>query len=500
MLRRLVAEESGMTMGLAVITMVLVGVMGAGLLTFVNRDLSTVVEVNQGQKALEIAEVGVQEARRQLIADPVRQHYDRDPGNDCTVPRARKGADWSPNTGNPGCGSSETGSGVTRSFGDGQFQVTIECYVQKDDPSTPSANVPCSGSQTGQAPEDVDPRRKSFFKVVSTGLYPNEGGAKRRVEAILARESQPLPLAYYTPKDIDLSGTAEVGGVSFFAGGNITGAGGSSTEIGSEPDLLMGNWSTASPNTPYLPASNYNTVARGTTTAGFGAAGEVCEGNSTSNCKSPEGASSFDSSSTPRLVVKEDPEAANASGTISYPFDRNARPDMELLMEEAKEVGTYYTPSSGSFDITEDRMRQALQGGSTPVVFVDFPGAASNSNNVGLTTEHDDASRPIVLVVRNGNVRLDGRSGDNDRDGYTEFRGVIIVEGNGSTTGTYDIQGRNELAGFVFADGDIKIGGNARAESLLERDDAGKIPPPDFFDRMLAFNRIRLWSWQEVYQ
>lgn len=502
MLRRLVREESGMTMALAIITMVLIGVMGAGLLTFVQRDLETVVEVNQGQKALEMADVGIQEARRQLIADPVRQHYDRDRDNDCDALRMREGDDWSFVADSKRCGtkSVDSGPGVTRSFEGGQFQVTIECYVQQGDPANPA---PCSQTEAGGAPEDVDPRRRSFFKIVSTGLYPNQAGAKRRVEAIVQRESRGLPLAYYTPENIDLNGTVEVGGVSFFAGGDITGAGGSSTKIGSAPDLLLGDWSTASPSTLYVPGSNHNTSSRGTVTTGFGAAGSVCEGNSTSNCKTPPNETSyFDANSTPQLVYKEDPEVANDTGTISYPFDPAARPDMELLIEEATKIGTYYAPSGGSFSIDESVVNRAQTGTSTPVVFVDFQGAASTGNNARWDTDYDNASAPIVLVVRNGNFDFAGSNGkkDGDGDGQAELRGVVIVEGDGSKTGSYKAAGNSELAGFVFADGGITLTGNARAESLLVADDGGNAVPTDFFDRLLAFNRVRLWSWQEVYQ
>ena len=77
MIRRLVDEEAGMTMGLAVIMLVLIGVMGAGLLTFVQRDLASVVEVNRGQKALDIADAGVQAGKGQLSSsDTTREHYD----------------------------------------------------------------------------------------------------------------------------------------------------------------------------------------------------------------------------------------------------------------------------------------------------------------------------------------------------------------------------------------------------------------------------------------
>ena len=70
--RRLVKDESGMTMALAVIMIVLIGVMGAGLLTFVSRDLNTVIEENRGQRAFEVADAGIAAAKRQLASNVVQ--------------------------------------------------------------------------------------------------------------------------------------------------------------------------------------------------------------------------------------------------------------------------------------------------------------------------------------------------------------------------------------------------------------------------------------------
>src|SRR3712207_2000427 len=67
--RGFVKDESGMTMGLAVIMIVLLGVMGAGLLTFASRDLNTVVEENRGQMAFEVADAGIGVAKVQLSED-----------------------------------------------------------------------------------------------------------------------------------------------------------------------------------------------------------------------------------------------------------------------------------------------------------------------------------------------------------------------------------------------------------------------------------------------
>ena len=69
MIRRLLREERGMALGLAVIVVVIVGVMGAGLLTFVATDLEAVVAVNRGEQAFELAEAGIEVAKAHLASD-----------------------------------------------------------------------------------------------------------------------------------------------------------------------------------------------------------------------------------------------------------------------------------------------------------------------------------------------------------------------------------------------------------------------------------------------
>jgi hypothetical protein len=69
MTRRLLPEERGMALGLAIIVVVIVGVMGAGLLTFVATDLEAVVAVNRGEQAFELAEAGIEVAKAHLASD-----------------------------------------------------------------------------------------------------------------------------------------------------------------------------------------------------------------------------------------------------------------------------------------------------------------------------------------------------------------------------------------------------------------------------------------------
>lgn len=73
MIGRLVRDESGIAMGLAVIVVVIVGVMGAGLLVFVRNDLEAAVQVNQGQEDFEAADAGIRAAERELLSNACPQ-------------------------------------------------------------------------------------------------------------------------------------------------------------------------------------------------------------------------------------------------------------------------------------------------------------------------------------------------------------------------------------------------------------------------------------------
>ncbi len=69
MIGRLPREERGMALGLAIIVVVIVGVMGAGLLTLVATDLRAVMEVNRGEQAFELAEAGIEVSKAHLAND-----------------------------------------------------------------------------------------------------------------------------------------------------------------------------------------------------------------------------------------------------------------------------------------------------------------------------------------------------------------------------------------------------------------------------------------------
>lgn len=494
MLRRMVRDESGVALAIAIFVMVLVGVMGAGLLVFVRNDLESVIEVNRGQRAFKIAEAGVQVAEMQQLSDVARRHYDRDRTNDCDNGQTRATAvDWSPNTtiySDPKNCSSSTATravgGVTRDFAGGRFNVTIECFDQLGDPTDVCRGI------TETAPENVEASKKAFFKITSTGFYPADGsGAKRKIEAIYYTNRLDVPTAYYTPKNIEFNGSPDVAGVSFFAGGNIRLG---NADVSSTSPALYRDWDTTNPAN-FSPTSNLNTVARRTgpnitdptvETAGFGAEGWVCRNQCSSASDSIAlGTRDYDSTtgmkgSRKTFVRKSDTDiannAANASGTITYPFNPNADFDLTLLQSIARDQGNYY---EGNVDIVSTASSGTNKKYPSPSSDQTVFYVKANGATIDYFAGYSPQAKGLI-VIENGNFEISNSS--------TGFEGVVIVTGNGTSTGLYKNTGNKTVKGFVVADGLMSIGGGVDPFSVI----GDYTQRPGFFD-------AKLWSWRECY-
>ncbi len=504
MLRRLVKDESGVALGLAVIMILLIGVMGAGLLTFVRQDLLTVVEVNQGQKALNIADAGVQAAKAQLRVDSFRQHYDTTRANDCDEGPRVGVENWSKATDiytDPSgyCTTTSTRAanqvGVTRPFAGGKFTVTIECFDQKLTPTSTSVDSPCPGG-AGAAPEpDTPASDKKFFKITSTGYDTTTGnGAVRKIEAIYHTSKKVyLPVAYYTPKNITFDGTSCVSRMSFFAGGNISGttSGGGcnlNSSANNVPSGTIADRGTPAIYTDWL-VPTYNNSQRmyngaPATGAGFGALGFVCGGQTCSSASNSNanGFHDYDSTTATKGQNKRFVNQRGANGNqISFPFDPGnsltdpsslVPPDLlEELISTAR-LQNNYVSTTGTYNVSS-------WPGKGSLVFVD--GATTVDFRVNTGTQAEG-----VLVVRGGNFKFSNSS--------TGFRGVIIVIGNGNCaenaggTGNYTSAGGVPLNGYVAASGCLNIKGNVSPSTTID------------YTNLLTLFDIKLWSWRELYQ
>jgi hypothetical protein len=441
-IRQLLNDESGAALGLAVIMIVLIGVMGAGLLTFVRSDLEAAVEVNQGQSALGLADAGVQAARRQLRSEAVPGHYDAN---------AAGNVEWAyvaPAGATPG---------ETLILDEGSVRVTIQYLL----PSTTTAQL----EDADHAPEPAT-SDNSCFKVISEGT---SGGARRKIEAILCASRLDVPAAFYTPSDITLDDVA-ISGVSFFAGGNIDKVGDVTIDRGTP--ATYGDWDT----TNFSPPAQLNTVPRTDaagnriTGAGLAAEGLICENGDCSDSPASsvaDGTHDYDrytgsKGSNKQFVGKPDPAEPNAPGTISYPFDPEVSLDLNFLREEAERQGNYRSSAADISDYPRASDDQT-------VFFVDAGGA---TDFLEYRADHGRGT----LVVRDGNLAVSESSGG--------FSGVIVVTGDGVGTGRYVGSG---VEGFVVASGDMTVRGSVSPSTV------------DLTTRP-GFYGMRLWSWRELYE
>jgi hypothetical protein len=487
MFRHFIKDESGMTLALSVMMVVLVGVMGAGLLTFVRSDLETVVEVNRGQRAMDIADAGVQAAKAHLRVDSFRGHYDTNRTNDCSEGIRVGGDNWSKATEiwtdpNGYCVGESTRTddaltpwredqGVTKLFAGGRFHVTIECYAQGD-------TTNCNGGATGDAPEiGVSPAEKKFFKITSTG-YDNAAGngAVRKVEAIYSTAKKTYaPIAYWTPKNIDFNGSTTVRRISFFAGGNITNL--KNVTPKTDVPAIYGDWYAP----PHNATRRVNSSGTPIETPGFAAVGRVCGATQcTSDSDSAaDGYRDYDQTTgakgqNKRFVAK----ATDPSSQITFPFDPGeALSDASKLVDPglveemkaaAADQGNYYS-TTGTHTISTWPAQGAIY-------FVDGANVEFKVNS---------KNKPLpkgVLVVRNGNFEFSNAFKENG------FEGVIIVIGNGSTTGKYTQTGGVPLNGYVAASGDMKLAGSVEPSTTID------------YTNLNSFYDVKLWSWRELYQ
>jgi hypothetical protein len=560
MARRFIDDESGMTLALAIIMIVIIGAMGAGLLTLVNRDLFTVTEENRGQRAFEMADAGVGVAKRQLSSD-------------CAS--------------NTSCRGHYNGSATTPDLPDNQWSATNGGLTLNDLDgvgSTPdSVNVQISFTGTSTDPYS--------FTIVSTGNY---GSAKRKIEAKFkgvgvsgGGDGIGHPV-YYTKSTIKLDARTasntwnpvKVNGVSLFSEKDILIEGLQSSgdlrrdyeecKDNSDPVCKnnanppftlnsisigiadeLGNWDSQDTKV-YKPPTNgtWNTVGRTKLKndsqekfdgVGFAAQGKICGfpvGSSAGTCATSttpnsiaDGVYGYDSTTGPRIApldpatgyptrcpITTDPvnpkpitERGNNltfcpkdppdftpqdTSTITFPFPRPA-PKPKSLHDLANATKTIYDQCPASGTCTPPWDTLYPNAQSGDrVVFVD-----ANNSTVDWTLDNN-ANIKGILVVWCGHLVQ-----------QTKFQGIILnLHGDGSTfgstncagdatKGTYKNEGQ-DFSGWLYADG-----GTSSIAGIEVEPGSGInfLPSGDWSFLNDAFDNsppttFGLQGWRELYQ
>ncbi len=445
MVQRFLRDESGITLGLAIMMILLISVMGAGLLTFVSRDLNTVVETNRGQRAFEIADAGIAAAKRQLESDCI---------------------------GDSACVAFYDGGGDDSQWSLAKGGLTLNDLDGDDNATTlDSATVTIEYRQVIDGTND--------FRVISTGTY---GDSNRKIEAIFkpiadgGGGGNVINPAYYTPSDILLSSDATNGGVSItamslFSGQNImiqgltSGTGPENTSLAQEYKFnqkpidrlkvqpgpvkkALKDWD----STTFNPPGNWNTIGREVKPnvafddPGFGAEGLIC--GSSTNCDDPtdsiaEGRLAYDSTTGPinpitgasqpikgqglSFIDKQPLDdtcgtgplcyGENEEGTISYPFERRT-PDAARLKQLALNSGTWYRGSNPNWNTL-------FPGGDNKrVVFID-----ADNNPVPLTFDGGGGNENGILIVWCGRLNMTNFNA-------AGFKGIVMtLNGNEEEVG-----------------------------------------------------------------
>ena len=476
MIGRFTRDESGMVMALVILMIVLIGVLGAGLLTFVTTDLRSVAEANRGQQALQVADAGVQAAKQQLIQDDnAATGYD---GGTDDRP-------WSYCYNIPACSSSSptaTGSdGMTLNMDAGSAKVTILI--------------------TGFAP--------ATYRVISEG---RAGDARRKIEAFIRNDAEvTFPRTYLTRTNLTLSGSINPTAISFFALGTATI--GNNVNLGDQPDRYYGRWAETSGAGPYPNSAGsypnaFNGTARSTSLSGVAARGIVTPGTHPTQTL---GARIFGSNTVPVVVPDFKASPLTSAAKIAFPFqvptDQEDRDELEVLRQKALSQETLSNPlyidSFPGNRKPDDGMLNRPT--NSPLEITTWPSGSNygtvrfykfkdyNANNV-VTYKNSAAeancSSPNppkgVIVLQNGDFVYDGNRA---------FNGGIIVrayDASGTsipTQGKFSASGSSCLKGYANSGGTMAISGNIALGDVPELGSVGTFK-----------GGMEQVSWRELYQ
>ena len=521
-MKRFLRDESGVTMALAVIMIVLISVMGAGLLVFVRNDLGVVVEVNRGQQALEMADAGIEAARGHLSTVDARpSSYDDDLTNG--------NSEWS-----------DDGSPKALDFdGDGNNEISVAIQYLSPSANLSDAYLP-NNAPEALPPDDGNPatipaypNNRNYFKVTVQG---RSGNVLRQVQAIYRTENFDLPVAFYATRNISLGGSTTINGISLFANCYIVGL---RAEHLALDDQAYGNWAT-NPTTGN--PNEYNSVPRNSRTAGAAALGEGTgcaappaggaasgidydpTGNPEGNTRQKNGTANpqrygaldFDRNSNiavgtpPRNFRKNtwgtpaSPTSGQPTNTITFPFKTDdAAADADLisaLKQKARQQDNYIRrPSGTSFDIDDGTGPDDYPSPGTldTVYFVEFAegtddnpvyGAKGTADYLADTTEADGKVKGTLVIV-NGDLEFQVNSAD-------DFQGVVVVRdrvaaGNATLepeVTRFNKSGNIQLEGFASVEGDIFLSGTV--DGIL---------PGALVNGIPGLFKVNLWSWRECY-
>lgn len=482
MIERLTRDESGMTLGLVMIMIVLIGVMGAGLLTFVTTDLLSAAQTNRGQQAFQIADAGVQVAKQQLIAD-----------NDTSLTHYDGGADdlpWSYCYNIPGCSSSSStpvgSDGMTLNMDTGSAKVTIR--ITDYSPAT--------------------------YQVISEG---RSGDARRKIEAYIRSDADvTFPRTYVTRSNLDLAGSINPSGISFFALGNATLT--NNVDLGTQPDKYYGSWAATTGAGPYPNSTGSypnasNETPRSTDLSGVAAQGTVTSGTHSTQTR---GARIFSGAGTdvtsPRVVSSYQASLLTPAAKIAFPFriptEAEDREELSVLRQRALSQETssnpLYIDSNPGNKVDDSGLTSCAVGTTVCLTITTWP-SGSNYDTVrfyefqtyssGNVVKYNPSTGADCNTTTPPKGVIAVQNGDFVYDGNRAFNGGVIVRAYNASGASIPTQGKFSASGNPCIKGYANSGGTMTIQGNISLGDVPALGSLDTFK-----GDMEQISWRELYE
>lgn len=363
-------------------------------------------------------------------------------------------------------------------IGNGSFRAVLQVYDRGGSGSARFVPTACSNVNT-----DIR-TGQHFFEITSTGQAPQ---AKRIVRQVIEVKPLGLPIGIYAESRIDASGGGQMTSISMITPGPITGR--DKTSFAGDDPYYTLNHFYSNNDTRRIPAAAH-AGGQITLTKGGGRAEHPpsvhCDANGTSGTA---GQSLWDGSSGGGTVSNTCP---NWPGTASVAAGAHpprstftaedlkkvkaaelSEQDYDMLKDAAKTSGFYCKPTSNNnlsctknggapFTIGQTITAADINGVNNKfIAFFDFPADGTNpfssartiawKANVSPCSFDPTINRSVVLIVRNGSLRMEAVQGA----GAATITGALLLP-----EGAFDSVGSVTVHGTIIAK-EFRVSGNA---------------------------------------
>lgn len=492
--RRLLEDQQGIALPVAIFVMVIVMTMGAGLLIYVTRDLQTAAEANRGQQAFGVAEAGIEVGKREIGQKCADGECDEllDKTINVTLPDTSGAAKIRMTEIDPEELDFELGANESAFSVVSEGNLNPEAESRNAQRKVQAQFIVSSEDDGGVPPQLQNIQTDGDFEVNGAATL-NDAMVHAEGDTIIASSLTLNNTSFYNEGDFSVNPRLTLDDASVFTGEDgdftVNDGYGNLTVRGEDP---FGDWQ-----------SEYNETPRETSNSGIGVGGRILKSQWSADMPG------FDDGGTQQHYDSTTDPAMNEG--ITYPFDPEAlaskEPDLETLREVARSQSNFAGEEDNYIEVGEEVDDVGLGNNGDngdlglawpddtslgTVVFVSFQGDDLEDNMVSWREygDCDDIPEEAVIVVENGGFQWAG--------GLKPLHGAIITASENFQEvdeGIVDINGELCNAGPIYAGGTIDLDGSGNSNGTLSSEEYEQLPPgiPG------ASSSLSSLGWRECY-